>query len=125
MPPLRVRPTAGPSNGEELLQVPPDDELTPSYNHRERQFAPRLAFSLRVMLAPVCLSSQGGGMTTNSAGYESPEARPESIDEQVTRKGIRPVESVEDMAQDGVFESDEELEQFLAHVYAARHAALA
>jgi hypothetical protein len=66
-------------------------------------------------------------MTTNSAGYagESPEARPESIDEQVQRKGIRPVESVEDMAQDGVFESDEELEQFLAHVYAARHADLA
>jgi hypothetical protein len=62
-------------------------------------------------------------MTTNSAGYagESPGARPESIDEQVKRKGIRPVESVEDMAQDGVFESDEELEQFLAHVYAARH----
>ncbi len=29
------------------------------------------------------------------------------------------------MAQDGVFESDEELEQFLAHVYAARHADLA
>ena len=51
-------------------------------------------------------------MTTNSAGYagESPEARPESIDEQVTRKGIQPVESVEEMAQDGVFESDEELD---------------
>jgi hypothetical protein len=66
-------------------------------------------------------------MTTNSAGYagESPEIRPESIDEQVARKGIRPVESVEDMAQAGVFESDEELEQFLAHVYAARHADLA
>ena len=62
-------------------------------------------------------------MTTNSAGYaeESPHARPESIGEQVARKGIRPVESVEDMAQVGVFESDEELEQFLAHVYAARH----
>ena len=41
------------------------------------------------------------------------------------RKGVRPVESVRDMAQDGVFESDEELEQFLAHVYAARHADLA
>jgi len=26
------------------------------------------------------------------------------------------------LAQDGVFSSDEELEQFLAHVYAARHA---
>jgi hypothetical protein len=66
-------------------------------------------------------------MTTNSAGYagESPETRHESIDEQVQRKGIRPVDSVEDMAQDGVFESDEELEQFLMHVYAARHADLA
>ena len=66
-------------------------------------------------------------MTTNSAGHagESPESRPESIDEQVKRKGVRPVESVRDMAQDGVFGSDEELEQFLAHVYAARHADLA
>jgi hypothetical protein len=66
-------------------------------------------------------------MTTGSAGSagESPEPRPESIDEQVKRKGVRPVESVKDMAQDGVFESDEELEQFLAHVYAARHADLA
>jgi len=66
-------------------------------------------------------------MTTNSTGYtgESPATRPESIDEQTRRKGIRPVESIEDMAQDGVFESDEELEQFLAHVYAARHADLA
>ena len=61
-------------------------------------------------------------MTTNSAGYagESPEGRPESINEQVQvkRKGVRPVESVRDMAQDGVFSSDEELEQFFAHVYA-------
>lgn len=66
-------------------------------------------------------------MTTNSADYagESPETRPEAIDDQVKRKGVRPVESVKDMAQDGVFESDEELEQFLAHVYAARHADLA
>jgi hypothetical protein len=66
-------------------------------------------------------------MTSSSAGYagESPESRPESIDEQVKRKGVQPVESVRDMAQDGVFGSDEELEQFLAHVYAARHADLA
>ena len=65
-------------------------------------------------------------MTTNSAGYsgESPETRPESIDDQVKRKGVRPVEFVKDVAQDGFFESDEELEQFLAHVYAARHADL-
>ena len=66
-------------------------------------------------------------MTTSSAGYagESPESRPESIDEQVKRKGVQPVESVREMAQDGVFGSDEELEQFLAHVYAACHADLA
>ncbi len=64
---------------------------------------------------------------TNSASYpgESADARPESIDEQVKRNGIRPVESVEDMAQAGVFESDEELEQFLAHVYAARQTDIA
>jgi hypothetical protein len=74
------------------------------------------------------LSSKGGtGMTTSSAAYggDSPGRRPESIEEQARRKGIRPVERVEDMAQDGVFESDEELDQFLAHVYAARHADLA
>ena len=66
-------------------------------------------------------------MTTSSAGHagQSPETRPESIDEQVKRKGVRPVESVRDMAQDGVFGFDEKLEQFLAHVYAARHADLA
>jgi hypothetical protein len=47
------------------------------------------------------------------------------LDELARRKGVRPVESVEDMAEDGVFESDEELEEFLAHVYASRHADLA
>lgn len=48
-----------------------------------------------------------------------------SLDELARRKGVRPVESVEDMAQEGIFGSDEELEDFLAHVYAARHADLA
>lgn len=66
-------------------------------------------------------------MTTSSADYtgESPESRPESIEEQVRRKGIRPVQVIEDMAQDGIFESDEEVEQFLDHVYAARRADVA
>ncbi|HEX5494259.1 MAG TPA: hypothetical protein VFX70_06780 [Mycobacteriales bacterium] len=44
----------------------------------------------------------------------------ESLEEQARRKGVRPVEPVEDMAQDGIFDSDEELEEFLAYVYAAR-----
>lgn len=47
------------------------------------------------------------------------------VEELARRKGVRPVESVEDMAQDGVFDSDEELEEFLEHVYAARHEDLA
>jgi hypothetical protein len=66
-------------------------------------------------------------MTTSSAGYagNGPGRRPEPVKEQARRKGIGPVDRVEDMAQDGVFESDEEVEQFLAHVYAARHADLA
>lgn len=66
-------------------------------------------------------------MTTSGADSACPYQgiRLGSIEEQVRRKGIRPVESIEDMAQDGLFESDEELEQFLAHVYAARRADLA
>ena len=49
----------------------------------------------------------------------------ESLDEQVRRLGLRPVRSVDDMARDDVFDSDEELDAFLAHVYAERHANLA
>jgi len=45
-----------------------------------------------------------------------PEARPESIDEQMRRKDIRPVQSIEDMGQEGAFESDSEVEEFLAHI---------
>lgn len=65
-------------------------------------------------------------MTTSSADYN--ERRPGRgsvpVEELARRKGVRPVESVEQMAQDGVFESDEELEEFLAHVYESRRADL-
>ena len=65
-------------------------------------------------------------MTTSSADYagESPETGAESIDEQARRKGVRPIQSADDLAQDGVFDSDEELDAFLAHVAATRHADL-
>jgi len=36
------------------------------------------------------------------------------------RKGVRPVERVEDTAVDGVFSTDEELEEFIAYTYANR-----
>lgn len=40
-------------------------------------------------------------------------------------QGVGPVESVDDLARPDLFESDEELDEFLADLYAARHAGLA
>jgi hypothetical protein len=65
-------------------------------------------------------------VTTNRAVYvPDPSDRGESIDEQARRKGVRAIESADDLAQEGVFDSDEELDAFLAHVSAMRHADLA
>jgi hypothetical protein len=44
--------------------------------------------------------------------------------EQVRRQGVRPIESVEELAFPGVWESDQELDEFLADLYATRHAIL-
>jgi hypothetical protein len=51
--------------------------------------------------------------------------RHESLDEQVRRLGLRPVKSLDDVARDDVFESDEELDAFLAWYHAERQANLA
>ena len=42
-------------------------------------------------------------------------------EELARRQGVRPVESVDDLARPGLFESDEELDEFLAMVDADRH----
>ena len=44
--------------------------------------------------------------------------------EQVRRQGVRPIKSVEELAFPGVWESDQELDEFLADLYASRHAIL-
>jgi hypothetical protein len=49
----------------------------------------------------------------------------ESLDEQVRRRGLRPVTSLDDVARDDVFESDEELDAFLVWYHAERQANLA
>jgi hypothetical protein len=36
------------------------------------------------------------------------------------RQGVRPVESVDDMARPGLFDSDEEWQEFLADLYTCR-----
>jgi hypothetical protein len=40
-------------------------------------------------------------------------------------EGLRPIESADDLVCEGVFESDEELEEFLEFTYAARRADIA
>jgi hypothetical protein len=42
------------------------------------------------------------------------------LDEQARRKGVHPITSVDELRAD-VFESDEELEEFLADLEAFRH----
>jgi hypothetical protein len=66
-------------------------------------------------------------MSTNKADDAAglPDHGIESIDEQARRKNIRPIASADDLVQDGVFDTDEELDAFLAHVAAMRHADLA
>ncbi|MEO3862456.1 hypothetical protein ABGB08_46890 [Acrocarpospora sp. B8E8] len=54
-----------------------------------------------------------------------PPARPKTSPEELVRaKRARPIESLDDLAAPDVFESDEELEQFLAFTYAERRAHL-
>jgi hypothetical protein len=41
------------------------------------------------------------------------------------RRGVRPVTSVEDLARPELFESDDELDEFLTDLYASRRAGIA
>jgi hypothetical protein len=65
-------------------------------------------------------------MTTSSADLwpGQPERSSVSLDELARRKHVQPIRSAEDLAQDDVFDSDEELDAFLAHVYTVRRADL-
>ena len=66
-------------------------------------------------------------MTSNSADQlpEWGSARHISVAELARRQGVGPVASVDDLACPDLFESDEELAEFLADLYASRHAGLA
>jgi hypothetical protein len=54
----------------------------------------------------------------------APGAR-EALAEALRREGVQPIESVDDWAGDGIFESDDELDDFLSLTYAARRADIA
>lgn len=61
-------------------------------------------------------------MSTPDAGHPSyPPIRPRlSVEELLAAKNTQPIRSLDDLAAD-TFESDEELEEFLAFTYAERH----
>jgi len=45
-------------------------------------------------------------------------------EEQLRRQGVRPIASADELAFPGVWESDEELDEFLADLYASRRASM-
>jgi hypothetical protein len=57
--------------------------------------------------------------TTSLAAGEVP------VEELARRQGVQPVASVEDMARPGLFDSDQDWDQFLADLYASRRSGLA
>jgi hypothetical protein len=62
-----------------------------------------------------------------SSGAEHPTAaihaaRRPSLDEQARQRGTTPIESADSYAAEGIFESDGEVEEFIAFTYAARQA---
>lgn len=48
----------------------------------------------------------------------------DSLEDQLRRKGVQPIQSADSLACDGLFDSDDELAEFLEDTYAARHAEL-
>jgi hypothetical protein len=67
-------------------------------------------------------------MTSNSAEPLPEEwgtAEHVPVEELARRQGVGPVASIDDLARPDLFESDEELDEFLAMVYADRRTGLA
>jgi hypothetical protein len=66
-------------------------------------------------------------MTASSAGHlpELDTAEHVPTEELLRRQGIRPIESVDELACPDLFESDEELDEFIAFVRASRNAGVA
>ena len=54
-----------------------------------------------------------------------PTAEHVPIEELARRQGVRPLRSADDLVMPGLFESDEEYEEFLADLYVSRHADMA
>ena len=66
-------------------------------------------------------------MTSNSADRlpERGAAEHVPVEELLRRQGVNPIESVDELACPDLFESDDELDEFIAFVRASRHTGLA
>lgn len=62
-------------------------------------------------------------MSSNAEHAFVPRQAPHvPAEEQARRQGVKPIATVDDLVHDGAFESDEELDEFLADLYASRRA---
>jgi hypothetical protein len=66
-------------------------------------------------------------MTSNNAEHLPEESTAGHVPaaELLRSQGVRPIESVDELARPDLFESDEELDEFIAYIYASRHTGLA
>jgi hypothetical protein len=79
-------------------------------------------------MEPAKRREEGSAMTSSNAEQVprwSSSGRHIPAEELARRKGLRPIESVDELARPGIFESDEELDEFLADLYASRRAGMA
>jgi hypothetical protein len=65
----------------------------------------------------------------SSSAEHAPSSLPHAsphvpAEEQVRRQGVQPIASVEELAFPDVWDSDEELDEFLADLYASRRASM-
>jgi hypothetical protein len=65
-------------------------------------------------------------MSSNAEHTPAPHAALHvPAEEQIRQQGIQPITSVDELAFPGAWESDEELDEFLADLYASRRANVA
>ncbi len=62
-------------------------------------------------------------MSSSAEHATAPHPAPHvGAEEQLRRQGVKPIASVDELVFPGVWESDEELDDFLADLYASRRA---
>lgn len=80
------------------------------------------------MSREACCCDTGGAVSTKPSDFDHPELPPDvSVDELIAAVGAQPVTSIDDLdrlAAD-IWDSDDELEAFVADVRASRNADLA